>query len=925
MVRILADAPTGSLDSAAQLLGYEQVKPKRERTDGGAASPAAPTRTGVAEDTAPLPEKTVAQAPLPFWRLIEWAEVVRPSSNKDATAAAKAWAGLAQREPAHSPLCRWPALLPRVRGALAEPALCREPDIRAIVRNISEGHPLGKWPRRNRRRWPARLHVMEDFATRLTPVHRDQKHVTNEVARLLPRHGLDHIRLEDGLTYGTVFGTIPARHNAETHGGTSILVLGDLGLLGPKPQASLSHWTRYARARQAEGRRCIALTPAPPSAYPHAFRKLWTLVPWEHTAPRWLGSEKQRADQAEYLLGWLSYAFKIPPGLLRDVRKLDARMSVVTEIDLWRSEHIWSPHPVAATIANGAKPKLHRHFRELSTERKRKVFDLIKYWCGGDYYSVYLEAVLGLGALASETVEAGDLNAAIDLMRDMAALVGGPDPLSRRRPLARPQVERYFREMMARVGEAPKEIAAVSQAYDRLANAVVRAEESAPYPTLFDTSVTGPPGELRNFALMQRGGVIVAVSAHALAIGGIQTKAASETLAPVLGTFLASVSTHYDMLSVSASSFWKSGGPPSWAAEYGTDEFGPWANFAVTCADGAPVTQRMRWIAPGQFLMGSPEDEPGRWGDEGPQHEVRLSQGFWIFDTPVTQALWTAVMGDNPSEFNDPRRPVDTVSWDEATGFIKLLNGLVPGLDLGLPTEAQWEYACRAGTDTATYAGPMEILGQRNAPVLDGIAWYGGNSGVEFELDNGYDSSDWAEKQYEHDPAGTHPVGLKIPNAWGLYDMLGNVWEWCADNMRKYEAEAVTDPVGALDGAERALRGGSWYYGARYVRAARRYASARGYRRYGTGSAWRSGGAGAGRRRRQNVRRAAEGTRLRRSQRLRNPDLRPPRAPRLGQRHGPRPPRPVGRFHARRGHAADALDRAGALPDGIAGGRAGAF
>ena len=164
------------------------------------------------------------------------------------------------------------------------------------------------------------------------------------------------------------------------------------------------------------------------------------------------------------------------------------------------------------------------------------------------------------------------------------------------------------------------------------------------------------------------------------------------------------------------------------------------------------------------------------------------------------------------------------MNWDDAQEFLKKMNASVPGLGLGLPTEAQWEYACRAGTRDATYAGPMQILGDNNAPVLDAIAWYGGNSGVGFELDNGYDSSSWSGKQYNHNRAGTHPVGLKKPNEWGLYDMLGNVWEWCADDKRTYTAKPVTDPVGPLDSASRALRGGSWLSYARCVRAANRFA-----------------------------------------------------------------------------------------------------
>jgi formylglycine-generating enzyme required for sulfatase activity len=263
---------------------------------------------------------------------------------------------------------------------------------------------------------------------------------------------------------------------------------------------------------------------------------------------------------------------------------------------------------------------------------------------------------------------------------------------------------------------------------------------------------------------------------------------------------------------------------PSWATGTGKDKFGLWAEFALGGA-----RQRMRWIEPRAFTMGSPKGEAGRFDDEGPQHEVTLRQGFWLFDTPVTQALWTAAMGTNPSFFKDPKRPVEQVSWDDAQQFLRKVNSSVPGLGLRLPTEAQWEYACRAGTTDATYAGPMQILGDNNAPVLDEIAWYGGNSGAGFELGNGIDSSSWPGKQYNHTRAGTRPVGLKRPNDWGLYDMLGNVWEWCADGKRAYTAQPVFDPAGPHESASRALRGGSWGYLAGYARAASRLGRDRGY------------------------------------------------------------------------------------------------
>ena len=251
---------------------------------------------------------------------------------------------------------------------------------------------------------------------------------------------------------------------------------------------------------------------------------------------------------------------------------------------------------------------------------------------------------------------------------------------------------------------------------------------------------------------------------------------------------------------------------PEWAETIGRDRFGLWADIAVESKQGEPVIQRLRWIPPGRFMMGS-KDEPGRYDDEGPQHLVTISHGYWLFDTPCTQALWEAVMHDNPSYFKSPRRPVEQVSWNDAKTFLQRINEKNPGLDLALPSEAQWEYACRAGTNTALYTGPIEILGERNAPALDDIAWYGGNSGKGYELDRGWDSSDWKEMQYPNPKSGTREVGQKQANPWGLYDMLGNVWEWVEDPWHSnYDGAPIDGKVWAEAdaGAARVLRGGSW-------------------------------------------------------------------------------------------------------------------
>jgi len=234
-------------------------------------------------------------------------------------------------------------------------------------------------------------------------------------------------------------------------------------------------------------------------------------------------------------------------------------------------------------------------------------------------------------------------------------------------------------------------------------------------------------------------------------------------------------------------------------------------------------------IEPGTFEMGSRSGEAGRDDDET-RHTVTLSQPFYLGKYEVTQEQWQAVMGDNPSEFSNCGRncPVESVSWEDTQEFIRELNRREGGSMYRLPTEAEWEYAARAGRQTAIYTGGLTIRGRNNAPALDPIAWYGGNSGVSYA--GGYDCSDWDEKQYASSRCGPHPVGGKRPDAWGLYDLLGNVWEWTADWYGEYPRGVVTDPRGPRPGAYRVYRGGSWYDHARDCRAAYRSRNAPGDR-----------------------------------------------------------------------------------------------
>lgn len=220
------------------------------------------------------------------------------------------------------------------------------------------------------------------------------------------------------------------------------------------------------------------------------------------------------------------------------------------------------------------------------------------------------------------------------------------------------------------------------------------------------------------------------------------------------------------------------------------------AEVATFTVDG--VTFEMVPVEGGAFTMGATAEQGGDADDdEQPAHEVTVS-GFAIGKCPVTQALWEAVTGENPSRFKgDPSRPVERVSWEDCREFIEELNARLglpdaSGRSFRLPTEAEWEYAARGGNRSRGYKySGSDDIGE--------VAWYGGNS-------NGI----------------THPVGEKGPNELGVYDMSGNVWEWCGDWYGNYPSEAERDPTGPSSGSCRVLRGGGWSNSARFCRVSYR-------------------------------------------------------------------------------------------------------
>ncbi|MCC6922346.1 MAG: formylglycine-generating enzyme family protein [Nitrosomonas sp.] len=235
---------------------------------------------------------------------------------------------------------------------------------------------------------------------------------------------------------------------------------------------------------------------------------------------------------------------------------------------------------------------------------------------------------------------------------------------------------------------------------------------------------------------------------------------------------------------------------PDWATDAGRDHYGLYADAEIV-----GVIQRFRWIEPNSFMMGSPEDEVGRFNNET-QHQVNLTQGYWLADTACTKELWEAVKHLNPNIFfEEKKQPIKNISWNEIKHFFDQIEEKHPELKLRLPTEAEWENACRAGTETAFHFGSDIALDQVNY------------------LGTWDDYGSWGKGALQQIAA----VKSYPPNAWGLYEMHGNVWEWCQDWYGEYPSEPVTDPQGPDTGGGRVLRGGSWRISGRYCRSAFRH------------------------------------------------------------------------------------------------------
>jgi formylglycine-generating enzyme required for sulfatase activity len=713
--------------------------------------------------------------------------------------------------PRPPPLVPWSRLWPFLRGALGDRLTTRRIDLGRVVDRIARGRVVRRFPYRQRIGWARSCQILVDFHG-----------LCRGVARLRGHAGLEILKLENGpagrcRNYFKV--DEPLRSYTLPGPGTPVLVLSDLGCLD-EYEARRNSWLRFGRFLLNGQVNAVALTVCPRRRWRRKLAGLFFQACWDRGArlPRRLTGQRPQPAigpetaefQAERLLALLAPAVLVEPALLRAARYLlpAAACDAAGEAAAWHQPDV-IPTPNYLVHANlASRLKYRAMFREFSTGLRQQVMDLIKRHHAHLPPAILFEELgfqdKGLLRRLVKTARQG----ADQALQSWVRRLGGRQPPERWQNLEllalwalvhKKEIEQGTVELppgcdpllapwVFGSGHATRsyslrqqgEFFVLEQAGEAMGltswKSSTRSVPLSLVPlqiTLPILTIAGSPTAANGPAAVQRRTVTI----------GRRLEVPQPERTPL------TITSDYAVFTIDALT------RPAWTHTIGRDQYGLYVDFSVKAH-----TQRLRWLQPGLFLMGSPSDEPQREINEL-QHKVVLTKGFWLADTACTQGLWQAVMGKNPSSFTgDDQLPVDSVSWKDSMEFINRINSFIPGLDLRLSTEAEWEYACRAGTRSPFSFGAQISTDQVN---FDGHRPY----------------HDGPESRYLRETVAVKSLPC---NNWGLYEMHGNLWEWCSDWLGDYQAGTVTDPQGPATGVSRLLRGGCWFSDGRHVRSAHR-------------------------------------------------------------------------------------------------------
>jgi len=755
--------------------------------------------------------------------------------------------------------------VPLVRRTRLWPALKRSAlevrqsglDMPRLLRELARARPVRRLPNRRQAIWGGELVVIWDRAPHLLPYQEDFQEIVDDLLLQRGKAGCT-LWLVDGSPQQVTWRW-PARAGAAAFAaiprppaGTRVLILSDTGALAGWPGAART-WAEFTRRLAQHGAQPVVWAPLAPAQIEvelarraHVFC-LQAGGGLRRQRGRIADDEQRRAEAArlaalrERLLACMAFCVRVEPALLRALRGV----APATAGEPGLEALVWSHQPVVydSRVSRAVTAEHVAHYRQAFGELT------------ADEQVAALDRTLHIHAWRGQATEAAELLIWQAHARDEAQSACAAQVEEARRwfqsfratatraTTPDPQLRQYTLDLFARNGadqrwvEANSEwLAPVWVATDEtsspaglrpadLLRAISAREDLQPVTCQLGVQAAGLmlwAAERPSGPAHSRVGSPLQIKRLLVSEGeGRPARLLDPAASPQPVASLASLLDPAAALTLTAGqhSYRVSHiERPVWAQEIGRDASGLYADLLVPvesgeAPDGAqPIVQRMRYIEAGHFRMGSPAAEAERYEDEGPQHAVTLTQGFWLADSACTQALWQAVMGDNPSHFTaenqgGAQHPVEQVSWDDVQLFLRRLEARLPaGYVASLPSEAEWEYACRAGTTTPFSFGETITPEQVN---YDGRYPYaGGSKGLYRQA--------------------TVPVRSLPANDWGLYEMHGNVWEWCADGRRAYAERDETDPRGAegQSVSGRALRGGSWDDGAWFVRSADRLAFA---------------------------------------------------------------------------------------------------
>ena len=874
-----------ALSKLAEVFGYTRL-PEDAIESNGHAQGNVPSITLISPQTTTAPQRPPARF-LRINKLIKTEtdrnDDVEPAYLSDPDMRLKAQEGGTYRFAPPRPLMPIARLLPLLFNSLAQARTGHSLDYRQLIKQIGQGNALQRLPKRQHRRWPQRLQIIVDASSRLEPYWADFEGLVRQLQTLLGQEAVQALRFDEDTLGEQLCYCLPWPA-ADTDqwqpwqtppADVSVLILGDLG--GGDDRAIIA-WRRQLACLQSHPSPILTLSPVSGSSEdrlfcqqfkPNAFNDQYPVS--RHPVRNGFSLKPSpTALTLDDILIWLSPLPLIDTGLLRRLRVEMQWGSSDLEAVLWN-------HPAMRDIGLGicvqsevAGDYQQRFQQQYAGSKEAKLF-----WSIVDAH--HTEAYDGLRQLDKfkrSVLELQDDSAVREYFKRLCAmgLRSGSD--SAQQHALRMQCRTVLASMPTIIWKSDlKDLAYVIYATaheagikagqwpkqlpdgfnpDRL-RWVVGGDESAavremqgwqivqvgdqgqmtvepcsfeddPVVTIFKTEVSKafPPrlslADVKGSKtdVLQKS-MTVTLSENETAVfeaRGLKLELEAifkPSWASRIGWSAKGLTSRIPWLNQELEVFWQPAtteakGSWRWPTPFGDDTFGLYVDLSVK-----QVTQRFRWVEPGTFWMGSPEDEPEReWGghEEGKgtetRHQVTLTHGFWLADTTVTQAFWLAVMGNNPSEFNDnPEHPVENVSWHDTQLFIDRLNGVLQGLSARLPSDAEWEYACRAGTDTPFSFGanitPEQVNYDGNLPYL------GGKKGLYRQQ--------------------TVPVKSLPSNPWGLYEMHGNVWEWCADVWQQQtSSEPVIDPriKGVQGDSTRVVRGGSWLHDGRGLRSASR-------------------------------------------------------------------------------------------------------